>query len=138
VASGYRQIACLVRNLPDLMGSPMALSIELGPAGGCRGIPYSARTVARSERLSIPRTQPSSFTPLISFRLGTAEKAEQLLLPLVPKLDESAVWLGELYGLAARGVTGVNLKNGIPVSFAEQLPQAAFAQKGSRHANLNQ
>lgn len=59
-------------------------------------------------------------------RLSDPETAEQLLLPTVPRFGAAAVWLGELYGLAALGVTRLDLVSGLPVEADVTLPDAGF------------
>ncbi len=55
-------------------------------------------------------------------RIADPEKTEQVLLGAARSVDAAAVWLGDLYALAALGVTGLDLKTGLPAAAGEKLP----------------
>lgn len=50
-----------------------------------------------------------------------------MLLGAACSVDAAAVWLGDLYALAALGVTGLDLKTGLPAAAGEKLPVTGFA-----------
>src|SRR5581483_9882640 len=63
-------------------------------------------------------------------RVADPFAAESALLPMINKIDGAAVWLGELYGLAALGVTGLDPETGLPAAAAD--PQnSPFAAKAN-------
>jgi len=62
-------------------------------------------------------------------RIADPEKIEPLLLEGAKKSRAAAVWLGDFYGLAALGVTGLDPKTGLPSSAGERLPETAFSRR---------
>jgi TonB family protein len=126
-----QSIAWLAEYLPnsDLPTSPLAL---INSAGGPLPDPaaYAAiRTIwlnqvrQASDKHDI--LEPASYY----LRVADPEETEQVLLPEVGRDGRAAVWLGDLYALAALGVNGLDLVTGFPVSASEGLRDAAFAKK---------
>jgi len=62
-------------------------------------------------------------------RLSDPELAEQLLVASTARFGAAAVWLGELYGLSALGVTRLDLVSGLPVEANATLPDAGFGSR---------
>ena len=126
------QIAFLVGNAPDsdILGSPLVLlnNVPTDPLSDSAG--YEQVRTLWLNQLALSSGNPTVIAHAVNFlRVPDPEKTEQLLLPVVNKVEGAPVWLGDLYGLAALGVTGLDLKTGLPARAGERLPETAFAQK---------
>ncbi len=129
VKARARHIAWLVANHPDaeILGGPLALiNVSAGPLADADGF----REV-RQIWLDQIRKNPSNMAILgnaVNFlRIADFEKAEALLTAVRGKHRMSHIWLGDLYGLAALGVNGIDLNSGLPVSskpYVDFMPRA--------------
>ena len=122
------QIAWLVENLPDspILDSPLAL---INAAGGALADQPGYQRVRDLwlRQLSMDPEKPAVLEAGTNFlRVADPEKTEQLLITAAAKSRDAAIWLGDLYGLAALGVTGLDLNTGQPVSAGAQLPDTPF------------
>jgi hypothetical protein len=126
-----KHIAWLVENLPDaaILDGPLAL---INAAGGPLADPAGYERVRDLwlARISSETDKPAVLSHGTNFlRVADPEKIEQVLATAAAKSKDAAVWLGDLYGLAALGVTGLDLNTGLPVSAAAQIPDTPFAHK---------
>lgn len=126
-----KHIAWLVENLPDspILDSPLALiNAAGGPLADQAG--YGQVRDLWLAQFSLDPDKPgvlSHGTNLL--RVADPEKTEQMLAAATAKFKNAAVWLGDLYGLATLGVTGLDLNTGLPVSAGAQIPETPFARK---------
>lgn len=125
-----RHIAWLARNQPDaeILGNPLAL---INTVGGPLADPTGYEMVRQLwlNPLTADATNPAVFEHATNFlRISDPEKTEQMLLPVLNKIPGATAWLGDLYGLAALGVTGLDPKTGLPVSASER-PDNAFVRR---------
>jgi TonB family protein len=126
-----RHIAWLVQNRPDLdfLGGPLAI---INAAGEPLADPAASAQIRRLwiNQLNLEPTSIEVAEHATNFlRLAAPEQAEQALALWRTRNLRAVVWLGDLYGLAALGVTSLDPKTGFPASAARQLPGSAFARK---------
>ena len=129
-----RHIAWLVRNQPDasILGSSLA---EMNAAEGPVPDPSGYETIRQLwlNHVTADAANPAIVEHATNFlRISDPEKTEQMLLPVLNKIPGATTWLGDLYGLAALGVTGLDLKTGLPVSASERPDNAFVRQARSR------
>jgi TonB family protein len=127
-----RQVSWFVRNRPGtaLLVSPPAMLFKVpGDFQNVEG--YEEVRALWLKRLSENSDDPVTIGHATYFlRLSDAELVERLLLASIPGFGSAAVWLGELYGVSALGVTRFDLANGLPAEAGATLPDAGFG----RHA----
>ena len=131
VKSRADQIAWLAENLPDspILASPFAL---INAADGPLADPSGYQRVREIwlKQLALDANQPAILAHGTNFlRLADPEKTEQYLIGSSAKSREAAIQLGDLYGLAALGVTGLDLNTGLPATATAQVPDTPFAHK---------
>jgi hypothetical protein len=81
-------------------------------------------------QLSMDRDKPAILSAGTNFlRVADPEETEQFLSSAAPKNKEAAIWLGDLYGLAALGVTSLDLNTGLPASADARIPDTPFPHK---------
>lgn len=120
-------IAWLVENQPaaPVLASPLAALTCTPSAELCDRL----RSLWSSQLEAHP-ADPLAIEHATNFlRLADPVKAEAAIMPLVRTVDSAGVWLGDLYGLAALGVTAINPQTGAASAAAEKIPDDAFAKK---------
>lgn len=126
-----RHLAWLVQNHPDasFLGSPLAIINATGePLADSAGYDQIRRLWLNQLRLQPESIQIAEHATNF-LRVGDPDLTEQALAPWVGKNAAAVVWLGDLYGLAALGVTSLDPKTGFPSSAATQLPESPFARR---------
>jgi hypothetical protein len=125
------QIAWLVENSPDaaVLDSPLALiNAAAGPLADQAG--YERVRDLWLPHVSWDPDKPGILSHGTNFlRVADPEKTEELLVAAAAKSKDAAIWLGDLYGLAALGVTGLDLNTGLPVSAGARIPDTPMARK---------
>jgi len=126
-----RHLAWLVQNHPDapFLGSPLAIINATGePLADSAGYHQIQRLWLNQLRLQPESIQIAEHATNF-LRVADPDQTEQALAPWVARNAEAVVWLGDLYGLAALGVTSIDPKTGFASSAATQLPESPFARK---------
>jgi len=126
-----RHLAWLVQNHPDtaFLGSPLAIVNATGePLADSGGYDQIRRLWLNQLRLQ-PESIEVAEHATNFLRVADPDQTEQALAPWVGKNAGAVVWLGDLYGLAALGVTSLDPKTGFPSSAATQLAESPFARK---------
>ena len=125
------QIAWLVERWPeaDILGAPFALINAAGdPLADRPG--YEHVRDLWLQQLSRDPANTALLEHATNFlRVADPDRAEQMLLPVAARSREAAIWLGNLYGLAAVGATGLDLRSGVPVSAGASVPETGFGRR---------
>ena len=125
------QIAWLVERWPeaDILGAPFALINAAGdPLADRPG--YEHVRDLWLQQLSRDPANTALLEHATNFlRVADPDRAEQMLLPVAARSREAAIWLGNLYGLAAVGAAGLDLRSGVPVSAGASLPETGFGRR---------
>jgi hypothetical protein len=125
-----RQIAWMVRNSPE--SSALGLPSSMLFNEGTLLVDPDGYKEVRSIWLDQLAVKPAD--PIIVghasyfFRLSDRETAEKLLLDAMPKVSGASGWLGELYGLAALGVTSLDYTNDMTRTTGLSLPDSGFGK----------
>lgn len=123
-------LSWLIQNQPSapVLGSAL---------GAITSTPSSSDAVTREQLRTLWLAQLAK-NPSYSVTLGYAtnylrlddpSSAEAALLPMTGQVASAAIWLGDLYGLSALGITAVDPKTGLPSVAGNNLPADSFAQK---------
>ncbi len=130
IALRERLIATLVESVPDagIFDSPLvSINTTAGPLQDAAG--YQHIRELWMKRLAGAPQDPAILRHATHFlRISDPENSEQALLPAVRTVDGAAVWLGDLYGLALLGVTGLDLTKGLPAAAGDRLPETPFTK----------
>ena len=125
------QISWFVRNQPGtgLLSGPAAMIFKTpGDFQNIEG--YEQIKALWLKRLAENRDDAITIGHATYFmRISDPELAEQLLVASIARFGAAAVWLGELYGLSALGVTRLDLVSGLPVEANATLPDAGFGSR---------
>jgi TonB family protein len=62
-------------------------------------------------------------------RIADGEKAEQVVLATAPNLPKARVWIGDIWAMAALGVTALDTLTGAPVLAGTELPKEGYGAR---------
>jgi hypothetical protein len=124
------QIVWLTQNQPasPILGSPLAIL-------NCAGDMADTADCSHLRDLWSNQLGPNALDPAILenasnfLRIADPQKAEGALAAAIGKVDNAGIWLGDLYGLAALGVTAINPLTGRASAAGNKLPDNPFANK---------
>lgn len=123
-----QQISWFLRNRPGsaILLSPSAMLFK-GPGSFQNAEGYEEIKALWLKRLTDTPDDGMTIGHATYFlRLSDPEIAEKVLLSAIPRMGAAAVWLGELYGLSALGITRLDSVSGSPVEANANLPEAGF------------
>ena len=124
------QIVWLVQNAPEsvLWASPLLhINAQGGPLEDPSG--YAQVRGLWLQQASSNREDAEMIGHAADFlKIADPEKSLELRMS-INKNANPASWLGENFGMAALGVTGLDFERGLPASAAENMPETPFAQK---------
>ncbi|MEO8132084.1 MAG: energy transducer TonB, partial [Bryobacteraceae bacterium] len=113
-----QHISWLAENHPDsgVLGTRAAMiNVNDGPLPDAAG--YQKVRQIWLDQLAKEKNQPQVLVNAVNFlRLGDFAKTEALALAARGHHPSSQIWLGNLYGLAVLGVTGIDLQSGLPAA----------------------
>jgi TonB family protein len=130
-------LSWLIENQPSapLLGSPLA-AITSAPSPSDAATREQLRTLWLAQLAKKPTDSVTVGYATNYLRLDDPSKAEAALLPMTGQVASAAIWLGDLYGLSALGVTAVDPKTGFPSIASNDLPTDSLAQR-ARFALMN-
>ncbi len=125
------QIVWLVQNAPEsnVLANPVA---QINAQGDPLQDPSGYEQVRKLwlDRLAANPGDTSLVARAISIlRIADPERAEELCITSATEEIFREACQGRIYGLAALGVTGFDLKKGLPFSAAPRIPDTPYAQK---------
>jgi len=129
--SRSRLIAWFVENQPEayILASPLAIiNAPGGPLSDAAG--YEEVRRLWFKQLELRPADHAVLCHATNFlRIADPERTERALLPWLTKSSQAVIWLGDLYGLAAIGVTSLDPATGLAATPGTQLPESQFARK---------
>ncbi len=124
-----RQLLWFAANQPkhEILGAPFATPNPRTPADV--ELYEQLRRVWLKQLADDPR-DPTLLAHATNFlRFSDPEAVERTLQQVIGETDRAAVFLGDLYGIVALGITSVNFVTGNPSAAGERLPDTPFAVK---------
>jgi hypothetical protein len=123
-------LSWLIENQPSapVLGSPLA-AITSAPSHSDAATREQLRTLWLAQLAQKTSDSVTLGYATNYLRLDHPSKAEAALLPMLGHAASAAIWLGDLYGLAALGVIAVDPRTGLPSVAGNELPADSFAQK---------
>jgi TonB family protein len=124
-----RQLLWLAKNMPtaQILGAP--LCVPHPPAPAETSLFEEIRQAWLAQLAASPKDPPIVDHATNFLRFSDPEVAEKAAQLALEETDRAAVFLGDLYAIAALGVTAVDPRTGYPSAAGEQLPATPFAQK---------
>jgi len=122
------QIVWLTQNQPasPILASPLATLSCNGEMAGTADCGHLRDLW--SNQLGLNALDPAILENASNFlRIADPQKAEGALLAAVGRVDNASIWLGDLYGLAALGVTAIDPRTGRASAAGDKLPDDPFA-----------